>query len=59
MLGPELLFFFLSGAVRFRNGRIELTDRGRYYWVVMMREFFTGVDNFRDLSREAAGIVVS
>ena len=58
LLGPELLFFFLAGAVRFDKGRIELTHRGRYYWVVMMREFFTGVDNFRDLSREAAGIAV-
>ncbi|HOE72138.1 MAG TPA: coproporphyrinogen III oxidase family protein [Deltaproteobacteria bacterium] len=56
MLGPELLFFFLTGALRFDQGRIRLTSKGRYYWVVMMREFFTGVDNFRDLSREAAGI---
>jgi coproporphyrinogen III oxidase-like Fe-S oxidoreductase len=56
LLGPELLFFFLAGAIRFDQGRIRLTRRGRYYWVVMMREFFTGVDNFRDLSREAAGI---
>jgi len=24
--------------------------------VIMMREFFIGVDNFRDLSRRAAGI---
>mgnify|MGYP000888035658 FL=1 len=56
LLGPELLFFLLTGGIRIEQGRIMLTPRGRYYWVVMMREFFTGVDNFRDLSREAAGI---
>ncbi len=56
LLGPELLFFFLAGGLRFENGRVRLTRRGQYYWVVMMREFFTGVDNFRDQSRDAAGI---
>jgi len=53
MLGPELLFFSLIGALRFGHSEIRLTRRGRYYWVIMMREFFTGVDNFRDQSREA------
>lgn len=57
LLGPELLFFRLAGAVTFEGKRIKLTRKGQYYWVAMMREFFTGVDNFRDLSREAAGIV--
>ncbi|MCK9264377.1 MAG: coproporphyrinogen III oxidase family protein [Deltaproteobacteria bacterium] len=59
LLGPELLFFLLAGGIRIEQGRIRLTSRGQYYWVVMMREFFTGVDNFRDLSREAAGITAS
>jgi menaquinone C8-methyltransferase len=54
LLGPEILFFFLAGALRMTSGQISLTKRGRYYWVIMMREFFTGVDNFRDASREAA-----
>lgn len=56
LLGPELLFFTLAGAVRREGERLVLTRKGQYYWVAMMREFFTGVDNFRDLSREAAGI---
>jgi menaquinone C8-methyltransferase len=56
LLGPELLFFSLAGAIRFEGSRIRLTGQGQYYWVAMMREFFTGVDNFRDFSREAAGI---
>ena len=55
-LALECLFFFLTGGVRIRSGRIDLTRRGQYYWVIMMREFFSGVDNFRDLSRDAAGI---
>jgi menaquinone C8-methyltransferase len=56
LLGPELIFFRLMGAITFEGKRIRLTRKGQYYWVAMMREFFTGVDNFRDLSREAAGI---
>jgi len=28
-----------------------LTPRGRYYWVAIMREFFTAVNNFRDFCR--------
>jgi menaquinone C8-methyltransferase len=56
LLGPELLFFFLAGAVRIDGDKLVLTRKGQYYWVAMMREFFTGVDNFRDLSREAAGM---
>jgi coproporphyrinogen III oxidase-like Fe-S oxidoreductase len=56
MLGPEILFFILSVALRLTKGQISLTKRGRYYWVIMMREFFTGVDNFRDASREAAAL---
>ncbi len=56
LIGPETLFFLLAGGIRLDGRNIRLTRRGRYYWVVMMREFFTGVDNFRDLSREAAGI---
>lgn len=56
LLGPELLFFKLIGALHGDPSQIRLTRRGRYYWVVMMREFFTGVDTFRDQSREAAGL---
>jgi len=56
LIGWEILFFFLAGALRITPEHIHLTDRGRYYWVVMMREFFTGVDNFRDASREAVGL---
>ncbi|MCE5274313.1 MAG: coproporphyrinogen III oxidase family protein [Deltaproteobacteria bacterium] len=56
LLGPECVFFLLIGALRLNGSTFELTERGRYYWVVMMREFFTGVDNFRDMSRIAAGL---
>ncbi|MBN2299485.1 MAG: coproporphyrinogen III oxidase family protein [Deltaproteobacteria bacterium] len=58
MLAWECLFFRGIGGIRIHPGSIELTRRGRYYWVTMMREFFIGVDNFRDFSREAAGIEI-
>jgi hypothetical protein len=34
--------------------RIELTETGRYLLVVMMREFFIGVNGIRDLARAQA-----
>lgn len=59
LLGAEYLFFLLTGGIRRKSGMIELTEKGQYYWVVMMREFFTGVDNFRELSRTTAGVPCS
>ncbi|MDO9514613.1 MAG: coproporphyrinogen III oxidase family protein [Syntrophales bacterium] len=47
-LWPEILAFMLVGGLRYHRGTLSLTDRGRYYWVIMMREFFTAVNNFRD-----------
>ena len=51
--GRILLPFRIVGAVRYdyRKDWLYLTPRGRYYWVVMMREFFTAVNNFRDYCR--------
>lgn len=51
----ECLFFTLIGALRSDADALRVTERGCYYWVIMMREFFTGVDNFRDLGRLSAG----
>jgi coproporphyrinogen III oxidase-like Fe-S oxidoreductase len=47
-LWSEIVAFMLVGGLRYRLGTFYLTDRGRYYWVIMMREFFTAVNNFRD-----------
>ncbi|MBN2568773.1 MAG: coproporphyrinogen III oxidase family protein [Deltaproteobacteria bacterium] len=47
-LGKEIVAFMAVGGLRYQKGTLFLTDRGRYYWVVMMREFFTAVNNFRD-----------
>jgi coproporphyrinogen III oxidase-like Fe-S oxidoreductase len=47
-LWREIFAFMLAGGLRYRSGTLFLTDRGRYYWVIMMREFFTAVNNFRD-----------
>ena len=49
----ELLFFLLAGAIRIRKGEISLTEKGYYLWVVMMREFFTGVNLFREQCKAA------
>jgi menaquinone C8-methyltransferase len=53
-LWPEILFFWLLNAVRKHNNKLSLTKRGRYYWFLMMREFFIGVNNFRDHCRAQA-----
>lgn len=50
-LWKELAFFRAAGALRDTGTHYELTERGTYYWVVMMREFFTGVNRFREQLR--------
>ena len=50
-LWREIAFFRCIGALRDTGPRLELTERGMYYWVVMMREFFTGVNRFREQMR--------
>ena len=47
----EIAFFRAVGALRDTGARLELTERGMYYWVVMMREFFNGVNRFREQMR--------
>ncbi len=46
-LGPELLFFTANGAITFKNNSIQLTPRGRYYWVILMRSLFSVVGDYR------------
>lgn len=45
----ELFFLYLVGAFNHN----KLTRFGRYLSVVMMREFFAGVNNVRDIARKA------
>jgi len=47
----DLIALRMLGAIRSRGGQLELTDRGYYIWVIMMREFFTGVNNLREEMR--------
>ena len=50
-LWPEILFFRLTGGIEKHGDMLMLTKKGQYYWVLMMREFFIGVNNFRDYCR--------
>jgi hypothetical protein len=47
----ETLLLRLARAIRETDSTIQLTDRGRYYWVMAMREFFIAVDTMRDACR--------
>jgi hypothetical protein len=50
----EMLFMLLVGGFsKTTREAIFLTPRGRYLSVVMMREFFSGVNNVRDEARKA------
>lgn len=51
ILPLECAFFSLINAIKIEKEKIKLTKKGRYYWVIMMREFFIGVDNFRDINK--------
>ncbi len=44
----------LAGATTESETGVNITDRGRYLWVMAMREFFVAVDTLRDHCREAA-----
>jgi len=48
----DLVAFRLVGGLRYDPPDYYLTPSGRYYWVIMMREFFISVNNFRDFCRE-------
>lgn len=50
----EIAFFKAVGGMEQRGHILSLTKKGQYYWVIMMREFFIGVNNFRDYCREIA-----
>ena len=50
-LWPEILFFRLIGGLKKSGNILYLTGKGQYYWVLMMREFFISVNNFRDFCR--------
>jgi coproporphyrinogen III oxidase-like Fe-S oxidoreductase len=50
-LWKEILFFKMAGAIEEKNDFLCLAQKGLYYWVIMMREFFTGVNNFREYCR--------
>jgi hypothetical protein len=47
----DFFLFRLAGALRYASPDWQLTERGCYLWVVIMREFFTAVNNFRDFCR--------
>ncbi|KAF0180708.1 MAG: coproporphyrinogen III oxidase [Nitrospirae bacterium] len=53
-LWPEILFFRLVRGLTKEGDELALTKRGQYYWLLMMREFFIGVNNFRDYCRAQA-----
>jgi len=53
---PEIGFFLLTGGLRKDGATLTLTTKGRYYWVIMMREFFVSVNNFRDYCRSVVNL---
>ncbi len=53
-LWAELKFLKLLGIVEEIGSTYSLTRKGMYHWLVMMREFFIGVNNLRDQMRAYA-----
>jgi coproporphyrinogen III oxidase-like Fe-S oxidoreductase len=51
VLRPELMALRLIAAIRSDGATLRLTERGYYLWVMMMREFFSGVSGLRDEMR--------
>ncbi len=55
-LALEICFFLLAGGLTKKGDKITLTAQGQYYWVIMMREFFVSVNNFRDYCRSVINL---
>jgi len=47
-LGGELLFLLTIGAIVICDGKIILTRRGRYYWVIILGTLFSVVGDYRN-----------
>jgi coproporphyrinogen III oxidase-like Fe-S oxidoreductase len=54
LIRKELLLFKGMDALQETDESYRLTPKGRYYWVMMMREFFIAVNNFRTQMRGLA-----
>jgi len=52
-LWQERAFFRAIGALRREGRTLSLTEAGNYVWVILMREFFTGVNRLRAASLAA------
>ena len=50
-LRAELTGLRLLGAITQHYGNLYLTESGYYLWVMMMREFFSGINNIRERMR--------
>jgi coproporphyrinogen III oxidase-like Fe-S oxidoreductase len=51
ILWKEILLLKLAGAVRDDGHSMTLTRKGQYEWLIIMREFFISINNFRDQMR--------
>lgn len=50
-LWPELTALQSVGAIRHKGEALQLTERGFYLWVILMREFFAGINRLREQVR--------
>jgi menaquinone C8-methyltransferase len=50
-LAPEILGLKLLGAIRDEGDRLVMTRYGMRIWILIMREFFMAVSDFRDVMR--------
>lgn len=48
-LSRELLFLLVTRSITFRDNKIVLTPKGRYYWLILMRTFFSIMDDYRQM----------
>ncbi len=50
-LWKEILLFRYLGAIKETDDALYLHPEGMYYWVLMMRDFFIGINDFRSQMR--------
>lgn len=54
LLRAELALLHATGSVQTSGDVVTLTDDGRYLWLILMREFFTGINALREQLRHDA-----
>ena len=50
LMWKEVVFFYFLNSISYRKGAFRLNKKGRYHWIIMMREFFNSTNSIRQIA---------